>query len=42
MREHDGMANNDNYLALLEHNGVALGHCGEVGRVLTLGARADG
>jgi hypothetical protein len=37
------MANDDNYLVLREHNGVALGHCGEIRRrFLTLRARADG
>lgn len=38
MREHDDTENNDNYRDLAhEHNGVGLGHCGEVRRV-----KADG
>jgi hypothetical protein len=36
VQEYDGIANDDNYLVLHEHNGVALG------RFLTLRARADG
>lgn len=38
------MAYNDNYLVFHwhEHNGVALGHCGEIRRFLASRARADG
>ena len=41
MQGHDGMENSDDHLVLYEHNGVALGHCGEVRRFLTLHVRAD-
>ena len=35
------MENNDDHLVLHERIGIALGHCGEVRRFLTLHARTD-